>query len=66
MLTPGALLEGKVAAPHAEAEAALLAASGNTRTPHIRLRRIGIDLYAGTWLVTAWCHSGTSGVSSGK
>ncbi len=43
-----------------------LAKASSIASPHIACSRIGTDLYAGTWLPTAWCHSGTSGVSSGK
>ena len=41
-------------------------AFGRPGGAHIGEMRIGIALDAGTWLVTAWCHSGTSGFSSGK
>jgi hypothetical protein len=69
MLTPRALLEGKVEQADALPEPGLSRGSGMTlgkRRPHIGRSRIGTDLYAGTWLPTAWCHSGTSGLSSGK
>ena len=76
MLTPRALLEGKVALAAALSEPRLWRVSGITLkrgiahsqggSRHIGCRRIGTDLYAGTWLPTAWCHSGTSGFNSGK